>query len=138
MILFDLTAVKIKFHPLADGGRNLSPARNLTPEEMAVAADARQGRTRRHNRGLWLLCAAIALLVTTRHGRIANVTKITNGGYAGVQLPSQTLSDDRVQCFAIKLWDAIQRACLAVCDKMNVGVNEPGKHRRARVVVHRP
>ena len=103
-----------------------------------MAADARQGRTRRHNRGLWLLCAAVALLVTTRDGRIANVTKITNGGYAGGQLPSQTLSDDRVQCFAIKLWDAIQRACLAVCDEMNMGVDEPGKHRRARVVVHRP
>jgi len=105
---------------------------------MAVAADARQGRTRRDNRGLWLLCAAVALLVTTRDGRIANVTKITNRGYAGSQLPSQTLSDDRVQCFAIKLWDAIQRARLAVCDKMNMGVNETGKHRRARVVVHRP
>ena len=100
--------------------------------------DAGQGRTRRHNCWLWLLCAAVALLVATSNGRIANVTKITNGGNAGGQLPPQAFSDDRVQRFAVELGNSIQRADLAVCDKMHMGVDESGKHRRARIVIERP
>ena len=133
-----LDDVHTAIYPIANRCRNLSAARNLAAEEMAVPADAREGRTRGHNCRLWLLCAAVALLVATSNGRIANVTKITNGGNAGGQLPPQAFSDDRVQRFAIEPGNAIQRADLAVCDKMNMSVDEPGKHRRARIVVLRP
>ena len=133
-----LDDVHAAIHPLAYRCRNLSTARNLASEEMAVPIDAGQGRTRRHNRGLWMLCAAVALLVTARDGRIANVTKITNSGHAGGQLSPQAFSDDRVQCIGAEPGDAIQRADLAVCDKMNMGVDEARQHRRARVVIHLP
>ena len=62
------------------------------------------------------------------------VTKITNRRDTGCQLPSQAVSDHSVELLIAERRDAIQRADLAVGDKMNMTVDEAWKHSRRLIL----
>jgi hypothetical protein len=76
------------------------------------------------------------LHLATIHHRVPEVTQVTNRRHPGCQLTPQSLSDDRVQLIVAEPGDAIQGTHLAVGNKMNMAVDEPGENNRGGVLGH--
>jgi hypothetical protein len=116
------------------GYRDLTAGPDLAAQVIAMPANGSQGWSGCHDCRLRLRCTAGTLDVAPSNNCVMTVTKITNRRDTGSQLPSQAVSDHGVELLIAERRDSIQRADLAVGDKMNMSVDKAWKHSRRLIL----